>query len=777
MVYSNRLLKLESCDMRFFFPLALTSILVCSSLCVLAQTPVAAINQDHAAPQVEVRSGGADFCDWLPTDIPHAQVLRGVCQYAITLPEKMPNFICEQATSRYIGDNSVPIDLVTASVRYEDGNDYYSDIKVNGQRTTREIAQSSGLWSTGEFGSNNLRSIFDPRNEASFSFRREGRIGDHEAWVFTYRIAKQNDALWRLRAEGKMVAPPYHGEVWVDAKTGAVLRFRSIARDLPEDFPMSEAEQQIDYEKVAFEDGSSFVLPMDFTVLSTFGDDLPIRNMVRLRNFHEFRAKARMIFDAAGTGADISSLENTDAAQSERELEENNEIYTILREQALREDAAGLKDEQSMEINAASVGALWKLATLEKQEQKTVAKEEMAKSLPPVGNAGGEVTTFKASAKLVQVSVVLRDPRGHAVGSIQKDDFRLFDDRKPQAITSFSVERLEKSGEKEISRQGVTPDQSGVSAVSRRTAGIMEQDVAYIFDDIHSAMEDFASAKEAAIRHIAELRPEDRAAIVSASGEVQVDFTNDRDRLLAAVRSLKAHPIALGSECPPVSYYIADLIMNKKDVAAEVLATGDTMACASVPKPMAERMVVQKAFEVLSQGNRESRQILGVLGDVIRRTAAMRGRRSIVLVSPGLLTVESDLEQRVTELIDEAIKSDIILNALDVRGLYTTGVDATNRNLGEQGLMLRLDTDEKKAVSDVMAEFASGTGGTFFENNNDLNEGFRRIADAPEYIYVLGFSPAKLDGKFHKLKVSLREQGRLKIQAREGYYAAQPASN
>jgi hypothetical protein len=44
----------------------------------------------------------------------------------------------------------------------------------------------------------------------------------------------------------------------------------------------------------------------------------------------------------------------------------------------------------------------------------------------------------------------------------------------------------------------------------------------------------------------------------------------------------------------------------------------------------------------------------------------------------------------------------------------------------------------------------------------------------PEYIYVLGFSPQKLDGKFHKLKVTVKGPQKLTVQARPGYYALKP---
>jgi hypothetical protein len=69
------------------------------------------------------------------------------------------------------------------------------------------------------------------------------------------------------------------------------------------------------------------------------------------------------------------------------------------------------------------------------------------------------------------------------------------------------------------------------------------------------------------------------------------------------------------------------------------------------------------------------------------------------------------------------------------------------------------------------------SGGTYFHNSNDLDEGFRRTAYPPEYIYVLRFSPQKLDGKFHKLKVTFSGPEKRSMQAREGYYVLKPGSD
>ena len=73
---------------------------------------------------------------------------------------------------------------------------------------------------------------------------------------------------------------------------------------------------------------------------------------------------------------------------------------------------------------------------------------------------------------------------------------------------------------------------------------------------------------------------------------------------------------------------------------------------------------------------------------------------------------------------------------------------------------------------DVMAELADGSGGTYFHNSNDLEEGFQRLAAAPEYVYLLEISleNVKQDGTYHRLKVKLDKDG-LKVQARRGYFA------
>jgi VWFA-related protein len=710
---------------------------------------------------------GQDPCGWLPRDLPHAEALHGACIFALSLKQKMPNFTCSQSTSRYLADESVPRDLISAVVRYDQGEESFSDVKVNGRPVPEQEAHSVGLWSKGEFGGD-LRAIFDPENHAVFEYSGEKQAGSQAAWIFHYHIAKQNDRLWVLRGPDGVLAPAYSGELWLDEKTGGVARFQSEAEGIPLSFSMQSAELAIDYQGVKFTDGTEFVLPADSTLATAYRGEGTTRNVMKFENCHEFRATARLITDVVSGPADIATAT---AGQSElqRELEEN---------EAIREDAARLEAEQRSDLSAATMDALRRMESLQKQHENSAARQANAATPATPAVSNETLPIFRVSARLVPVGVVVRDSKGYAVGSLIKNDFRLFDERKPQTISSFS---LETAGE-EI-RGSASSGASADAATAKRRPSAEENDVALVFDDLHADLQELTQAKNAAARHLAELRDGDRVALFATSGTVYVDFTTERERLQAALRQLRPRARGEGENCPPMSYYEADLIVNQGDAGAMDMATQDALTCmfqGSNPDRgqinIAARTARAKAFELAMEGRIESESTLQVLKKAITDTAAMPGRRSIVLVSAGVPALTADAEGKTSALIEQAVQAGVVVNTLDASGL-PSNIAATANSNGTIAERIQLASGEAQARSGVMADLAYGTGGTFFHNNTDMNEGFRRTAEMPEYIYVLGFSPQKLDGKFHKLKVALTAKEKLSIQARPGYYALKPETH
>jgi hypothetical protein len=119
----------------------------------------------------------------------------------------------------------------------------------------------------------------------------------------------------------------------------------------------------------------------------------------------------------------------------------------------------------------------------------------------------------------------------------------------------------------------------------------------------------------------------------------------------------------------------------------------------------------------------------------------------------------------------------VVVNALNSRGLvpYVPGnCPASESCTGYGSRTLKFDRDADKVHDEALGAIAEATGGTYFHNNNDYDEAFRRLAGVPEYHYVLGFSPrdTQLDDKFHPLKVTVVNRRGLEVKARQGYYAS-----
>jgi VWFA-related protein len=403
--------------------------------------------------------------------------------------------------------------------------------------------------------------------------------------------------------------------------------------------------------------------------------------------------------------------------------------------------------------------------------------------------------TFSAKVNLVMVPVVVRDGKGKAIGTLQKEDFQLFDKGKPQVISRFSVE---KAGENlipaEVAADAAAIDKSLASGTP--AAPIAQRFVLYLFDDVHTSMADLIQARIAADKHLTEtLDPAARAGIFTTSGQNNVDFTDDRVKLHEALMKLMSRPTLgpPGSECPDLSYYMADLIQNKNDTIALQAAAQEVLASCDPPPPgpitpatqqMAESISRATASRVLSVGERDTRLAFTVLEGAIRRLAAAPGDRALILVSAGFFLTD-EMRPEETDIMDRAIRANVRISSLNARGLYAIvpGGDAsTPSSAGGPAVTIvkdRYRSESALAEEDVLAELADATGGRYFHNSNDLKAGFELLAAAPEFVYVLGFSPQnlKLDGGYHALKVKLATARGLDLQARRGYYAPKHLPN
>jgi VWFA-related protein len=388
--------------------------------------------------------------------------------------------------------------------------------------------------------------------------------------------------------------------------------------------------------------------------------------------------------------------------------------------------------------------------------------------------------TFTARANLVMVPVVVRDRQGHCVGNLGREDFQLLDRGKPQLVSSFSVERRDRRA---ATPTGPTPLQA--EAVERAAAA-PDRFLAYIFDDLNSDIGDFLQIRQAALRHLkTQLQPGDRAAILSSSGRIALEFTDDRAALEKALLRIVPTQRAPAPKCPELSPFQADWVENREPEQGRLLDALilETIRCAGLPntehsREVARSLIHATARGVIADNDLQVESWFDSLQAMVRRLSFMPGQRTIVLASPGFVLFPGE-RSNLTAILERAVRSNITVNAIDARALSSSAiVPMADRRITVPLEILRVKNDFERmaaiAQSDVLASLAEGTGGRLVENTNDLDGAFRRLAAAPEYVYLLGFTPQDLrsDGQFHALKVRVRNEKNLSVQTRRGYYAA-----
>ena len=179
-----------------------------------------------------------------------------------------------------------------------------------------------------------------------------------------------------------------------------------------------------------------------------------------------------------------------------------------------------------------------------------------------------------------------------------------------------------------------------------------------------------------------------------------------------------------------------------------------------------------QAVTMWTQIRDTSARALENIGKLVDYMGQLPGRRMVLLASTGFLVRTLEAEQQ--KVIDHALHAEVVINALDGKGLYTEDPPEVVPGADERSIlrMVLLGGKEKDLRNDVMGILSTSTGGLFFQNNNDLNLGFRELGMIPEVSYLLGFSPQEApNGKYHSLKVRMKPRNDYVIQARPGYWA------
>jgi VWFA-related protein len=373
---------------------------------------------------------------------------------------------------------------------------------------------------------------------------------------------------------------------------------------------------------------------------------------------------------------------------------------------------------------------------------------------------------FKVDVNFVEVDAIVTDRDGRFVADLEKEDFSILEDGKPQAISTFTMVEIPTAPRETAgTRPRVEPD------IATNTPEFDGRLFVLVLDDLQTAFVNTGRVRAAAARFAERyVGANDLVAVVRTGGGGGQDFTRSITRVRAAIERFSGSKLMSATQLRGED---AELL-RQAGSAQKPVDTEDS--------PRAHR----------------ARLSLGALERTAAWLGGIRGRRkAIVYFGEGIdydtsssATTPNErirpdrrgIHTAMTDLLASATRANVSIYSLDPRGLSVGTEEAIGHLGGHEatealGPTMSSLVDELSRAQASLRIISETTGGAAFLNRNEMESAFQRIiADSSRY-YLLGYyAPSdRRDGGRRQVDVRVTRPG-LQVHARRGYLAKPAAA-
>jgi VWFA-related protein len=395
---------------------------------------------------------------------------------------------------------------------------------------------------------------------------------------------------------------------------------------------------------------------------------------------------------------------------------------------------------------------------------------------PAAPPAQAPAATFRTTTRLIVQTVSVKDKDGHPIEGLTTKDFTVTEDGQPQMVSFVEFQRLTTMPTQAGQAASVDaslavsspappapvapPPAAAASTVPSPTdakiASSAPGDNRYrtrrllvlYFDMTAMPPPDLLRAYNAARTFInTQMTADDLVAVMAFQGggvRVKQDFTDDRPGLLEVVQTLVFGKDTNGDGIP--------------DTLEEGTAFGQDDA----------------EFAILNTDRQ-----LAALQTAVGMLRPLPDQKALVYFASGLRLNGVDNQAQLRATTNAALRANVLIFPVDARGLVATPPlgDATKASPG--GLAMfngqqagTLMTTFQRS-QDTLYSLAKDTGGKAMFDYNDLSLGIVQAAQAVTSYYIVGFysNHTALDGKFHRVKITLNGGLSADVSYRQGYFA------
>jgi VWFA-related protein len=374
--------------------------------------------------------------------------------------------------------------------------------------------------------------------------------------------------------------------------------------------------------------------------------------------------------------------------------------------------------------------------------------------------------SFPTEVEVITVDAVVVDDKGRPVLGLTRDEFRVLEDGKPQEIVSFEAYDR---GEKPADEEETVP---APIATNARGTELRGRAFALLLDDVFTPLQGSAEVRQAAESFLRNsVGPGDEVTIATTSGNAYwtAGLPEGREDLLAVAARFKGRDTQgrYGTQEYGEMRTKMGSVDDVRNSMLEYKRMTELQAYDIVNgRQEGERKI---AFEIDHIRKQRMKLTLAAVRRQLDALATVRGRKSLILMSPGFL---QDDTPDIRETAAASRRANTAVYFVDVRGLANQEVfSAANKVVGGPSFIgLTGEEGERNLVTAGTQTLAQDTGGFSIRNVNDFGNATARIAAESRNYYLLGIHPAEGKGPrdWRKLTVEVTRPG-LKVRARRGY--------
>lgn len=402
----------------------------------------------------------------------------------------------------------------------------------------------------------------------------------------------------------------------------------------------------------------------------------------------------------------------------------------------------------------------------------------------------------RITAELVQTSVVVTDKNDQIIPDLKMSDFEVFDNGKKQSVKFMEYVSVDKGSRTEgTPAAGTLPESARIER--DLTARDVKRVIAFVVDDLTIPYADLVTVRQT-LRDFVDnkMQEGDLVAIIRTVGGKGLleQFTSDKKLLRRAIASLNivTNPASTANSAP-----------DQTNISTMMDASLGEQGIATIGQQIAD-IGTESLTGISNETTLLMRSLitLGTTNSVIDSLRQIPGRKSLVLFSAGLplfsqsngtqtisaagapvnvpvITnqIMGDTTRLLQAVTDNAVRSGVVINTLDPRGLKATpgvvGFEATPAKSGLLPSSNDVSFGKGGAETAVFGPTLAGgeehlslrtlsnqTGGVAVVNTNDFKSGLDKIMARTRGYYVLAYTPTeKFDNKFHKLDVKVNRGG------------------